>query len=70
MKAKGKYKENNSREHTKEYVTFDVMLDGRYVRTFRYKKNNAIGEIWESELRDFVISRMPSFKNKNFEICL
>lgn len=48
-------------------LIFDVMLDGRFVKTFKYKYNPAF-VLEENELRDFVLSKMPTLKEKKFQI--
>ena len=48
-------------------LTFDVMLDGRFVKTFKYRYNPAF-VLEEHELCDFVLSKMPTLKGKKFQI--
>lgn len=48
-------------------LVFDVMLDGRFIRTFRYKYNPAF-VLEENELIDFVLSKIPTLKGKKFQI--
>ena len=48
-------------------VIFDVMLDGRFVNTSKYKYNPAF-VLEEKELSDFVLSKMPTLKGKKFQI--
>jgi hypothetical protein len=48
-------------------LTFDVMLDGRYVCTLRYKYC-PLFPVGERELRGFVVSKRPTLRNKPFRI--
>lgn len=48
-------------------LTFDVMLNGRFVCTLHYKFC-PLFPLTEEELSDFVISKKPSLKNKPFNI--
>ena len=52
-----------------EEITFDVMLDGRYVRTLRYKFCKAF-TLTEQELKAYAVSKIPRLKNKQFNIVL
>lgn len=46
-------------------LVFDVMLDGRFVHTFRYQYC-PLFPIDEQELEKFVTGRLPTLKGKNF----
>ncbi|MCR8919208.1 hypothetical protein [Bacteroides sp. ET225] len=48
-------------------LTFDVMLDGRFVCTLRYEYC-PLFPVAERELRDFVVSKRPTLRNKDFRI--
>lgn len=48
-------------------LIFDVMLDGRFVRTFRYQYC-PLFPIDEQELEKFVTDRLPTLKGKDFKI--
>lgn len=48
-------------------LTFDVMLHGRFVCTLRYRYC-PLFPIEERELRDFVVSKRPTLRNKPFRI--
>ena len=49
-------------------LVFDVMLDGRFIKTFRYQYH-PIFPLGETELYDFVVSKLPSLRGKDFQIC-
>lgn len=49
-------------------IFFDVMLNERFVKTFKYRYNPLFGFDMD-ELREFVISKLPTLKNKDFKIC-
>lgn len=50
-------------------IFFDVMLNDRFVHTMKYKcPDNK--EISEAMLHDYVISKLPTLKNKDFKIYL
>ena len=46
---------------------YDVMLGERYYHTIVYKSNFNIPPT-DEELRKFVLSKLPTLKNKQFEI--
>lgn len=48
-------------------LVFDVMLDGRFVHTFRYQYC-PLFPIDEQELEKFVTDRLPTLKGKDFKI--
>ena len=48
-------------------LVFDVMLDGRFVHTFRYQYC-PLFPIDEEELEKFVTDRLPTLKGKDFKI--
>lgn len=48
-------------------VKFDVMYNERFVKTYTYD-NHMPFEPSIKELRDFVISRLPTYRNKDFKI--
>lgn len=48
-------------------LIFDVMLDGRFIHTFKYKFCPAF-PLGETELSDYVISKLPTLRNKKFNI--
>ena len=50
-----------------ETLTFDVMLNGRFIKTFKYDFCPAF-PLTEKELSDFVISRLLTLRNKPFRI--
>lgn len=48
-------------------LVFDVMLDGRFVHTFRYQYC-PLFPIDEEELEKFVTDRLPTLKGKDCEL--
>lgn len=48
-------------------LIFDVMLNERYIHTFKYKYN-PLFPIEEEKLRKFVEERLPTLKRKKFKI--
>ena len=50
-------------------IKFDVLYNERFVKTFVYENKSPFPPS-DEELRDFVISKLPTFKNKNFQIHL
>lgn len=44
------------------------MYNERFIKTFVYETKYPITPT-DNELRDFVISKLPTLKNKNFKIC-
>lgn len=48
-------------------LVFDVMLDGRFIHTFRYQYC-PLFPIDEQELEKFVTDRLPTLKGKDFKI--
>lgn len=49
-------------------IKFDVLYNERFVKTFVYD-NNLPFPPSDKELRDFVVSKLPTLKNKDFKIC-
>lgn len=54
-------------EQDMKTLVFDVMLDGRFVHTFRYRYC-PLFPIDEQELEKFVTGRLPTLKGKDFKI--
>lgn len=50
-------------------IKFDVLYNERFVKTFVYENKSPLPPS-EGELRDFVVSKLPTFKNKDFKIHL
>lgn len=50
-----------------ETLTFDVMLEGRYVGTFKYGYC-PLFPVEANRLADFVVSKRPSLRGKPFNI--
>lgn len=50
-----------------ETLVFDVMLDGRYVHTLRYRYC-PLFPLDERELEEFVVRKLPTLKGKPFRI--
>lgn len=48
-------------------VKFDVMYNERYIKTFVYDNKSPFPPS-EMEIRDFVISKLPTYRNKDFKI--
>ena len=48
-------------------IRFDLMYNERFVKTFVYDNKSPFPPS-ESELRDYVIEKLPSYKNKDFKI--
>lgn len=48
-------------------LVFDVMLDGRFIKTFRYKYN-PLFPIDGNELGKYVESKLPTLKGKPYNI--
>lgn len=46
---------------------YDVMVDGLFYHTIRYKTEFNIPPT-EEELRNYVLSKLPTLRNKNFEV--
>ncbi len=49
-------------------LNFDVMLNGRFVHSFRYEYCPSISNRFREELKAFVLKKMPTLKNKDFRI--
>ena len=47
-------------------IKFDVMCEDRFVRTFKMDVH-PIFSITVDEMREFVIKRLPTYKNKQLE---
>ena len=67
--AKNKKTKLNLLKMKKEYITFDVMLEDRFVCTMRMP-HPSIMILDPEEARQFIISKRPSLRNKNFRIAL
>lgn len=50
-------------------IKFDVLYNERFVKMFVYDNKSPFPPS-DEELRDFVISKLPTFKNKDFKIHL
>lgn len=50
-------------------IKFDVLYNERFVKMFVYDNKSPFPPS-DEELRDFVVSKLPTFKNKNFQIHL
>ena len=50
-----------------ETLIFDVMLDGRFIRTMKYRYCYA-APIEEEDIARFVTDRLPTLKDKDFKI--
>ena len=48
-------------------IRFDVMYNERFVKTFVYDNNKPFPPT-EEELREYIIGKLPSYKNKDFKI--
>lgn len=48
-------------------VKFDLMYNERYVKTFVYDNNKPFPPS-EEDLRAFVVSKLPTYANKDFKI--
>lgn len=46
---------------------YDIMVDGLFYHTIRYKTEFNIPPT-EEELRNYVLSKLPTLKNKHFEV--
>lgn len=46
---------------------YDVMVDGLFYHTIRYKTEFNIPPT-EEELRNYVLSKLPTLRNKNFDV--
>lgn len=49
-----------------ETLIFDVMLNGRFIKTMKYRYCSAAPI--EEDIARFVTDRLPTLKNKNFKI--
>ena len=47
-------------------IKFDVMCDGRFVKTYKMDVH-PIFPITDDEMRDFVVKRLPTYKNKDLK---
>lgn len=50
-------------------LIFDVMVGERFYKTLRYRHSGTF-PLKEEELRDFVLAKLPTLKNKNFTIAI
>ena len=48
-------------------IKFDLMCNERYVKTLVYDNNKPFPPT-EEELREYIIGKLPSYKNKDFKI--
>ena len=48
-------------------IYIDVMRNGFFVKTLPYKHHEVL-RLDEEKLRDFVLSKMPTLKGKDFDI--
>ena len=48
-------------------IRFDVMYNERFVKMFVYDNKSPLPPS-EEEIRNFVISKLPTFRNKDFKI--
>lgn len=48
-------------------IYIDVMRNGFFVKTLPYKHHEVL-RLDEGKLRDFVLSKMPTLKGKDFDI--
>lgn len=53
----------------KHFLNFDVMLNGHFIKTFRYEYNPAF-PIKGNELSKFVEDKLPTLKGKPYRIVL
>lgn len=50
-------------------IKFDVLYNERFVKMFVYENKSPFPPS-DEELRNFVVSKLPTFKNKDFKIYL
>ena len=52
----------------KEYITFDVMCEERFITTMHYE-HYRVFKLDLKELHKWIVGRLPTLKNKAFSIC-
>lgn len=52
----------------KEYLTFDVMCEERFITTMHYE-HCSLFKLDLKELHKWILGRLPPLKNKAFSIC-
>ena len=52
----------------KEYLTFDVMYEERFITTMHYE-HCSLFKLDLKELHKWILGRLPTLKNKAFSIC-
>ena len=52
----------------KEYITFDVMCEERFITTMHYE-HYKVFKLDLKELHKWILGRLPTLKNKEFSIC-
>lgn len=52
----------------KEYITFDVMCEERFITTMHYE-HYKVFKLDLKELHKWIVGRLPTLKNKAFSIC-
>ena len=52
----------------KEYITFDVMCEERFITTMHYE-HYKVFKLDLKELHKWILGRLPTLKNKAFSIC-
>ena len=52
----------------KEYITFDVMCEERFITTMHYE-HCSLFKLDLKELHKWILGRLPTLKNKAFSIC-
>ena len=52
----------------KEYLTFDVMCEERFITTMHYE-HYKVFKLDLKELHKWIVGRLPTLKNKAFSIC-
>lgn len=48
-------------------IYIDVMIGERFIKTLPYKHHEVL-RLDEEKLRDFVLSKMPTLKGKDFDL--
>ena len=48
-------------------IYIDVMIGGRFIKTLPYKHHDIL-RLDEEKLREYVLSKMPTLRGKDFEI--
>ena len=52
----------------KEYITFDVMCEERFITTMHYE-HYKVFKLDLKELHKWIVGRLPTLRNKAFSIC-